>query len=119
MNFTSSMSSSSAAACLPGAGLSTHRITKNPIISMTRSAKVKIHSGHSSHSVGLHLQAAFLAIVIAEEEGIHRGDAENAVKGDSFLELVNAASDAVVEDSYIEVDEEPDGPRAQAKIGKQ
>src|SRR5947208_12972189 len=62
MNFTSSMSSSSAAACLPGAGLSTHRITKNPIISMTRSAKVKIHSGHSSHSVGLHLQAAFLAM---------------------------------------------------------
>src|SRR5437660_12623216 len=47
----------------PGGGLSTHRITKNPIISMTRSAKVKIHSGHSSHSVGLHLQAAFLAML--------------------------------------------------------
>ncbi len=45
-----------AAACspgafgFPGAGLSTHRMTKNPIINMTRSAKVKIHSGHSSHS---------------------------------------------------------------------
>src|SRR5271170_7612103 len=44
--------------CFPAGGFSTHRITKNPIISMTRSANVKIHSGHSSHSSAfLHLQA--------------------------------------------------------------
>src|ERR1700733_6243765 len=43
-------------------GFSTHRITKNPIMSMTRSANVKIHSGHSSHSAALHRHAAFLAM---------------------------------------------------------
>src|SRR5205823_3393789 len=64
------------APCLPAGGLSTHRITKNPIINMTRSAKVKIHSGHSSHS------ALFLHLVqpLDMVKRVHRGDAENAEK---------------------------------------
>ena len=42
---------------LPGAGFDPQD-HKDPIMSMTRSANVKIHSGHSSHSVFLHLHLA-------------------------------------------------------------
>src|SRR5271167_3113576 len=54
---TSSHLGSSCACSFPAGGFKTQRMTKNPIMSMTRSANVKIHSGHSSHSVALHLQA--------------------------------------------------------------
>src|SRR5260221_7490781 len=67
----SSQRSAPSSDCFPPPGLVTHRMTKNPIISMTRSAKVKIHSGHSSHSDFLHLQLGFAIRV-------HRGDAESA-----------------------------------------
>ena len=60
--FTQSWLPGSAAETLVGDGLSTQRMTKNPIISMTRSANVKIHSGHSSHSVFLHRHGVDLAI---------------------------------------------------------
>src|SRR5580658_2760604 len=49
-----SQSSSTCGSLGLGAGFKTQRITKKPIMSMTRSAKVKIHSGHSSHSPFLH-----------------------------------------------------------------
>src|SRR4051812_398097 len=49
-------SPSSVPALSLGPGLSTHRITNSPIMHMIKSASVKIHSGHSSHSTSLHLQ---------------------------------------------------------------
>src|SRR5690348_7883647 len=67
----SSVCTAASFACLfgVGAGLITHKITKNPIISMTRSANVKIHSGHSSHSAALHLHAAaFLDMLITSQK---------------------------------------------------
>src|SRR5256885_12938371 len=57
-------SSSFGSSFFAGGGLSTHRITKNPIISMTRSANVKIHSGHSSHSSSLFLHPLHGALAI-------------------------------------------------------
>src|SRR5687767_12456832 len=41
-----------------GPGLRTQRITNKPIMHMIKSASVKIHSGHSSHSTSVHLQSA-------------------------------------------------------------
>src|ERR1041385_7454744 len=43
---------------LAPSGLRTQRMTKRPIMHMMRSARVKIHSGHSSHSWSLHLHWA-------------------------------------------------------------
>src|ERR1700722_665074 len=63
--------------CFPGLGLSTQRITKNPIMSMTRSAKVKIHSGHSSHSAALQRQTAFLAIWVKSQYSSQKLHREN------------------------------------------
>src|SRR5262249_42213875 len=57
-------------------GLSTHMITNSPIMHMMRSASVKIHSGHSSHSTSLHWQALL--------DMVHRGGAEYAEAPHSF-----------------------------------
>src|SRR5215203_3918377 len=66
-----------------GPGLSTHRMTNNPIMHMMRSANVKIHSGHSSQiSWGSHfLQDA----AMGEMKRVHRRDAESAERAKAVI----------------------------------
>src|SRR5947207_11563309 len=90
---------------LVGFGLSTQRITKNPIMSMTRSANVKIHSGHSSHSSFLHLQAAFFAILV--HHGAH---------GEHGDQSYDSANDPIDEHFDVEVNEQPNSNSAQLQI---
>src|SRR3954466_9204256 len=91
--------SSTVMSCL-GPGLRTHRITKRPIMHMMRSARVKIHSGHSSHSTSLHLQADF-DIRFSPRRS-------RRTRRKRRVGLEDSAGDAVYETSDVEVDQEAD-----------
>src|SRR5688500_20388315 len=93
----------------PGAGLRTHRMTKKPIMSMTRSAKVKIHSGHSSHSVGLHFLQG-----LAMKRWDQHGDTETRRREEMGLD--DSSRDGVFDDGDVEVAGEAGAGRGGSRV---
>ncbi|HMO25490.1 MAG TPA: hypothetical protein PKB10_04410, partial [Tepidisphaeraceae bacterium] len=88
-------------------------MTNNPIMHMIRSARVKIHSGHSSQiSWGSHLQ--FFAI----EVSVHRRGGGVAEKMTGSV-VQKFFSDALFQGRDIEVEDQSDRPAAESEIGQE